>query len=302
MTAPITAADLAEAEEDRAKARKYFQWWFRASLVTTLALNGLHPWMDTVAPRIFATVVFCLPPVVAFAAGYGVERLWQCRNAPHAGAASGRGTSTAIWVAVAATAALLVLAGVLSYASLAEMAACGPRALDRCTAGNLSGGLARFWPLSIDTGLVVTSVALYALRPMSGADRRALRRPTQTAATTSPQLSQPAAAAAAVAAPVTPQPAAAPAAAAAVPSPAKPAAAAAPKPQPAPVVVTDAHRDRAAALIDGGVTKPLETVADVLARLDAGHKPDRIYRETSIHHATVKAWRDAAAQPHLTAV
>ena len=76
----ITAADLAEAEADRARARKYFHVWFGVSLVTTLSLNGLHPWMDTVAPRVFATVVFSLPPIVAFAAGYGVERLWQCRS------------------------------------------------------------------------------------------------------------------------------------------------------------------------------------------------------------------------------
>lgn len=139
-------------------------------------------------------------------------------------------------------------------------------------------------PLAVDVAVVVSTASLFTLTPRLRRTRTRVSAP----APASPQISSPAPAA------VRPAPAPAPTLTPA-PAPA-PAAAVQPAPAPAPVVVTDSHRTRAAALIDGGVTKPANVVAEVLARLDAGHSPNRISTATGIHHVTVKAWRDAAAE------
>jgi len=289
----MTPAELAELDADRTKARRVFVAWLLLATLLTLAGNAAAAMLDALPPQAVRLAVHLLPPAVALV-GFHALTAFARAGAIHRARKGVRATiRDAGPVYVAATAGVLLIAAlavVLSYAGLIEVA----------RAGGLGRPLDCIWPLTIDLGLATSTVCLTVLRPISAADLRAARRAAKaTTAGSSPQFSRTAPlavrSASAPAPPPAPAPLPAAAPAAAVSSPGKPAPAAASKPAPAPVVVTEAHRDHAAALIDGGVTKPVDVVADVLARLDAGHKPDRINRETGIHHVTVKAWRDAVA-------
>ncbi len=286
----MTPAELAELDADRTKARRVFVGWLVLSTLLTLAGNAAAATLDALPSLAVRLAVHLLPPAVAligFHALTVLARAGAIHRARKGARAAVRDAGPVYIGAVTGVLGILAIAAVTSYAGLTSVA----------RAGGLGPALSVVWPLHLDLGIAVCSAALLVLRPISAADKRASRQAAKAAAARFPPLSSPAPVAVAATVPFTPQPAAAPAVVAAAPSPAKPAPAAAPKPPPAPAVVTDAHRERAAALIDNGVTKPAEVVADVLARLDAGHRPNRINTETGIHHVTVKAWRDADAEP-----
>jgi hypothetical protein len=292
----MTPTELAEIDADRSRARRVFVGWLVLATALTLAGNAAAAVLPSLPPTAVRLAVHLLPPLIALVGLHALTALARAgaiHRARKGVTAALRDAGPVYGGAVAGVLGIAALAVTLSYAGLIAVA----------RAGGLSHGLAAVWPLTIDLGIAVSTMALLVLRPISAADQRAARRAAKaTAAAPSPQLNSPAPAAV----PSMPQPAPRPA----VPSTPQPAATAAPKPAAAPVVVTDAHRRHAAGLIDGGVTKPVEVVADVLARLDAGHSPNRINTDTGIHHVTVKAWRAALAeaddsepaQPHLTAV
>jgi len=298
----MTPTELAEIDADRSRARRVFVGWLVLATALTLAGNAAAAVLPSLPPTAVRLAVHLLPPLIALVGLHALTALARAgaiHRARKGVTAALRDAGPVYGGAVAGVLGIAALAVTLSYASLIAVA----------RAGGLSHGLAAVWPLTIDLGLAVSTMALLVLRPISAADQRAARRAAKaTAAAPSPQLNSPAPAAV----PSTPQPAPRPAVPSmpSMPSTPQPAATAAPKPAAAPVVVTDAHREHAAGLIDSGVTKPVEVVADVLARLDAGHSPNRINTDTGIHHVTVKAWRAALAeaddsepaQPHLTAV
>ncbi|MEZ0385234.1 DUF2637 domain-containing protein [Mycobacterium sp. pW045] len=269
----LTAIEL-EAETDRAKARRFFMGWLIAATVVSVSGNAAHAvleWLPVVGVKI---AVACLPPVVALVGIHGVAVLARSGHTPRA-----RASATGGWVyglSVAVTGLLALGAAVLSFAGLHGLA----------VAGGIDPHLAALWPITVDAGIAVSTVALVVLRPTSAADLRAAR---------------------AVAAPAAVQ-------ASASAECAAPTVAAAPTPRTAPAARTEAAHPRALqavptagagldtsavarALVDGGATtKSLEQVQRVLAAHAAGAAITRIATDTGVHHATVRKIINAAAE------
>lgn len=280
----LTAIEL-EAETDRAKARRFFMGWLIAATVVSVGGNAAHAvleWLPVVAVKI---AVACLPPVVALIGIHGVAVLARSGHTTRA-----RTSDTGGWVyglSVAVTGLLALGAAVLSFAGLHSLA----------VAGGIDPHLAALWPICIDAGIAVSTIALVVLRPASAADQRAAR-----------------AAAAAAPAPVS-----APAVGAA-PTPA-PAVRTAPVParrnagaergrrspvhvlHTPPVAADDADiAALAQSLVEAGATtKPVGQVRQVLAAHAAGSAITRIATDTGVHHATVRKIVDAASEHRLLA-
>ncbi|NDJ91712.1 DUF2637 domain-containing protein [Mycolicibacter kumamotonensis] len=271
----LTAIEL-EAETDRAKARRFFMGWLIAATVASVGGNAAHAvleWLPVVTVKI---AVACLPPVVALIGIHGVAVLARSGHTTRA-----RTSATGGWVyglSVAVTGLLALGAAVLSFAGLHSLA----------VAGGIDPHLAALWPICIDAGIAVSTIALVVLRPASAADQRAARAaaaPLAVHASAPAGCTEPVVAAA-------PAPRSAPAP--------RHRAAERPALRAVPATAADADPDTAAlaqALVGAGATsKPVEQVQQVLAAHAAGTAVTRIATNTGVHHATVRKIITAATQ------
>lgn len=282
MTKP-TAIELT-AETDRARARRFFLGWLIAATAVSIGGNAAHAVLELLPMIAVKIAVACLPPVVALVAVHGVAVLASCGQIRRAGVPASGG-----WVyglAVGVTGLLALGAAALSFTGLYSVA----------VAGGINPQLALIWPVCIDAGIAVSTVALVVLRPASAADLRAARAaatpgPAPEGARTSSATPTPAEPTAPARSPRT-------AGAPAVCTTSAPSRQGANSPAlqsvPAPNADTSAV---ARALVDGGATtKSLEQVEQVLEAHAAGAAITRIATDAGVHHATVRKIINAATK------
>jgi hypothetical protein len=276
----LTSVELA-AEQDRAKARGFFVWWLVASTIVSVGGNAAHALLDYIPIIAVKIAVAMVPPTVALAAIHGVAVLAPCGQVKRADS----DITAAGWVygfSVMVTGLLAGAAAALSFTGLYTVA----------IAGDLSSHLALMWPLCVDAGIAVSTVALVVLRPASAADLRAARAATAAA---HPSAERPARAAA-------PAPAGSGAPArsgrpAPAPSAPRSRTAHAPALWTVPAGAGDADVSAIArALVDAGATtKNVDQVEQVLTAHARGTAVTRIAADAGIHHKTARVIIDAAA-------
>ncbi|OBI29829.1 DUF2637 domain-containing protein [Mycolicibacter sinensis] len=286
----LTAIEL-EAETDRAKARRFFMGWLIAATVVSVGGNAARAvleWLPVVGVKI---VVACLPPVVALIGIHGVAVLARSGHTARA-----RASATGGWVyslSVAVTGLLALGAAVLSFAGLHSLA----------VAGGINAQLAPIWPICIDAGIAVSTVALVVLRPASAADLRAARAAAASGPPAGARANSAAPAPAERTAPV-PAPTHRPrtASAHAVHTGSAPHHRPADKASQHAVLSPPAGVDPGMAalartLVDtGATTKTVEQVQQVLAAHATGAAITRIAANTGMHHKTVRTIINAAAE------
>lgn len=169
--------DRAEHDAERATAHKFFWRWLVGATALTLAGNAAHALLEFIPPALIRLSVYLIPPLIALISIHAVTVLARVGRVHRArSSASWRDAGGTAILAVSVTATLALIAAILSYSGLYGVA----------LAGGLSPRLGWLFPLTIDAGIAVSSVALVVLRPLSGADERAARMAQRTA---SPQLS-----------------------------------------------------------------------------------------------------------------
>ena len=163
MTAPPLSADmhdrLAELDADRAHARRFFWTWLVCATGVTLAGNAGHMMITKDMPPLVRLSVALIPPLIALLAVHGVTVLARVGH----GERAGKSARTTFRVAVVVTVVLAIDAAVMSFAGLYGLA----------RDSGLPQSLAVLFPLAIDAGIVVATLAIYHLRPSSAADLRA---------------------------------------------------------------------------------------------------------------------------------
>ncbi|WP_074338303.1 DUF2637 domain-containing protein [Mycobacteroides abscessus] len=171
--------DRAEQDAERAQAHQFFWRWLVGATALTLAGNATHALLLYIPATAIRLWVYLIPPLIALVAVHAVTVLARVGRVHRARqSASWRDAGGTAILSVVVTAALALIAAILSYSGLLGVA----------LAGGLSPRLAWLFPLTIDAGIAVSSVALVVLRPLSGADERAARMAQRTA---QPQLSKP---------------------------------------------------------------------------------------------------------------
>lgn len=173
-------ADLAEQETDRASARRFFRWWLGGATVLTLIGNAADALIGASASAPVRIIVHLVPPLIALVAIHAVTVLARVGRVHRASALRLRDAGGTTVFAVLIAGALALSAAVLSYAGLRSVA----------ESAGMGGWLAVLWPLTIDAGIAVSSVALVVLRPASSADLRTAR--TALAETAQVRTAQPA--------------------------------------------------------------------------------------------------------------
>ncbi|MBE5502875.1 Protein of uncharacterised function (DUF2637) [Mycobacteroides abscessus subsp. massiliense] len=284
----MTSTELAEAESDRQHARRFFWWWLGTATALTLVGNTVHAVLLDIPPTAVKIGVNVIPPVIAFAAIHGIQSLARAGSVHRAkrGSFSLRESGGPYVFAVCVTALLALSAAILSYAGLYAVA----------IAGGLGPRLAVLWPLTIDAGIAVSTIALMVLRPASSADLRVARAAaravsTRSAGSADAQVNtsslgartQPARS---LKSDTAPRDEGADSARTSLSR-----ASQAPRPSAAQtdIAVSDAHRERAVELVSAGITqKSAEDVARVLALAESGASVTRIERETRVHRDLVK--------------
>lgn len=159
-TARVNTA-LEELEADRARARRFFWTWLVLATVLTLAGNAGHALLPAKAPTWVALTVALVPPVIALIAIHAVTVLARVGEG-HRAKGSARLTFAA---AVGVTVLLAAEAAALSYVGLRDVA----------LRAGWAGWAAMLFPIGIDAGIALATLALYHLRPASEADLRAAR-------------------------------------------------------------------------------------------------------------------------------
>ncbi|MBS9535083.1 DUF2637 domain-containing protein [Mycobacterium sp. M1] len=158
-------AHLEEIDADRAHARRFFWTWLVAATFLTLLGNAGHALLPADLPKQVRLAVALTPPLIALIAIHGVTVLARV-------GAGTRSSGTAKWTFRAAVAATLILAidaAVISFNGLNGLA----------LASGLSPRMALLFPLAIDAGIALATLAIYHLRPASAADIRAAREKAQ---------------------------------------------------------------------------------------------------------------------------
>lgn len=150
---------LAELESDRAQGRRFFWKWLIAATMITMLGNAGHALLPPEAPSWVRLVVALVPPLIAGVAVHGVMVLSRVGHGDRAGASAKR----TFRVAVAVTVLLALDAAIISFAGLYGVA----------ISAGFTPVLAALFPISIDFGIAVSTLALYHLRPSSAADLRA---------------------------------------------------------------------------------------------------------------------------------
>lgn len=161
-----TLTDRAEHDAERSRAHQFFWRWLIGATALTLAGNAAHALLDFIPATAIRLSVYLIPPVIALISIHAVTVLARVGRVHRAkSAASWRDAGGTAILAVTVTGLLALIAAILSYSGLYGVA----------LAGGLSPRLAWLFPLCIDAGIAVSSVALVVLRPLSGADERAAR-------------------------------------------------------------------------------------------------------------------------------
>ncbi|MBV0918019.1 Protein of uncharacterised function (DUF2637) [Mycobacteroides abscessus subsp. massiliense] len=172
-----TLTDRAEHDAERAQAHSFFWRWLIGATLLTLLGNAAHALLPLIPTTAIRLSVYLIPPVVALVSIHAVTVLARVGRVHRArSSASWRDAGGTAILAVAVTGVLALIAAVLSYSGLLGVA----------EAGGLSPRLGWLFPLTIDAGIAVSSVALVVLRPLSGADERVARLAQRAA---QPQLS-----------------------------------------------------------------------------------------------------------------
>ncbi|WP_457125844.1 DUF2637 domain-containing protein [Mycobacteroides abscessus] len=260
-----TLTDRAEHDMERACAHRFFWRWLVGATLLTLAGNAVHALLEFIPPTLIRLSVYLIPPLIALVSIHAVTVLARVGRVHRArSSASWRDAGGTAILAVSVTASLALIAAVLSYTGLLGVA----------LAGGLSPRLAWLFPLTIDAGIAVSSVALVVLRPLSGADERAARLAQRTA---QPQVSKPIAPTTAPrpTTPTTSNPA--PTAPSNAPQVASNAA------SPAPEVVALASR----IVASKAVRQPVSVVARILALSESESRKNVIADRAGVHHSVV---------------
>lgn len=285
-----TLTDRAESDAERAKAHKFFWRWLVGATALTLAGNAAHALLEFIPPTLIRLSVYLIPPLIALVSIHAVTVLARVGRVHRArSSASWRDAGGTAILAVTVTATLALIAAVLSYSGLYGVA----------LAGGLSPRLAWLFPLCIDAGIAVSSVALVVLRPLSGADERAVRLAQRTA---QPQLSK-------GSAPTTaPRQAPSTASTAAPPAPRStaPNAPVTPRPAPpsAPQVAPDAANPApelvtlAERIVESkAVRQPVSVVARILTLSEVEARKNVLADRAGVHHSVVsKVLAEAESQ------
>jgi hypothetical protein len=291
----MTPTELAEIDADRARARRVFVGWLVLATALTLAGNAAAAVLPSLPATAVRLAVHLLPPLIALVGLHALTALARAGAIHRARKGATAALRDAGPVYAAATAGVLgiaALAVTLSYAGLIAVA----------RAGGLSHGLAALWPLTIDLGIAVSTMAMLVLRPISAADQRAARRAASATASSATQRRV----AASDAAP-TREPQVRTTVSHVGESPTASLTDAADEADESATVMQQ-HLDRAAHLAQSGaVAKPVEEIAEVLALLDEAVSERRIGSITGWSTNTVAKLRKAdavaaAAHLRLTAV
>ncbi|MDQ8118520.1 DUF2637 domain-containing protein [Mycobacteroides abscessus] len=161
-----TITDRAEHDAERHQAYQFFWRWLVGATALTLAGNATHALLPYIPVLVVRLAVYLIPPVIALISIHAVAVLARVGRVHRArSSASWRDAGGTAILAVTVTATLALIAAILSYSGLLGVA----------LAGGLSPRLGWLFPLCIDAGIAVSSVALVVLRPLSGADERAAR-------------------------------------------------------------------------------------------------------------------------------
>lgn len=282
---PLT--DRAEHDIERSRAHQFFWRWLVGATMLTLAGNAAHALLPYIPVLVVRLTVYLIPPVIALIAVHAVTVLARVGRVHRAGSsASWRDAGGTAILAVTVTATLALIAAVLSYSGLYGVA----------LAGGLDPRLAWLFPMTIDAGIAVSSVALVVLRPLSGADERAARLAHRAATS---QLSKPSAPTPAPRATPSSAPTTAPPAprstSPASPATPRPAPSAAPQggasaPTPAPELVALAER----IVSNGSTRQPVRVVARILELSETESRKAVIADRVGVHHSVVSKVLEAA--------
>lgn len=282
-----TLTDRAEHDAERAQAHSFFWRWLIGATLLTLLGNAAHALLPLIPTTAIRLSVYLIPPVVALVSIHAVTVLARVGRVHRArSSTSWRDAGGTAILAVSVTATLALIAAILSYSGLLGVA----------LAGGLSPRLAWLFPLTIDAGIGVSSVALVVLRPLSGADERAARLAQRAA---QPQVSNHRATSTAP----RPTPATASSPAPAAPRSTTPAAPATPRPAPssapqgspdaavpAPEVMALAEK-----IVESrAVRQDVKTVARILELSEREPRKAVIERELGVHHSVVTKVLEAA--------
>ncbi|WP_078321240.1 DUF2637 domain-containing protein [Mycobacteroides chelonae] len=279
--------DRAELDVERATAHKFFWRWLVGATLLTLAGNATHALLGFIPTTAIRLSVYLIPPVIALISIHAVTVLARVGRVHRArSSASWRDAGGTAILSVVVTAALALIAAILSYSGLLGVA----------LAGGLSPRLAWLFPLTIDAGIAVSSVALVVLRPLSGADERAARLAQRAA---QPQLSK--VSAPATAPRQTTSSASSPAPAAPrIASPDAPTAPRSASPN-APQKVSDAAASApetvalAERIVESkAVRQPVGTVARILELSETESRKNIVAERLGVHHSVITRVLDEA--------
>ncbi|MFV8308798.1 DUF2637 domain-containing protein [Mycobacteroides chelonae] len=290
MSTILTSTDRAEFDAERSRAHQFFWRWLVGATALTLAGNAAHALLEFIPPTLIRLSVYLIPPLIALVSIHAVTVLARVGRVHRArSSASWRDAGGTAVLAVSVTGTLALIAAILSYSGLYGVA----------LAGGLSPRLAWLFPLCIDAGIAVSSVALVVLRPLSGADERAVRLAQRAA---SPQLSNrpatPSAPRQVTPSASSPAPTAPRSATQDAPVTPRPAPSNAPQgspsaPNPAPEVVALAEK-----IVESkAVRQPVQTVARILTLSESEGRKNVVAERVGVHHSVVsKVLSEAEAQ------
>lgn len=290
-----TLTDRAEHDAERQQAHRFFWRWLIGATVLTLLGNATHALLPYIPTTLVRLSVYLIPPLVALVAVHAVTVLARVGRVHRArSSASWRDAGGTAILAVTVTALLALVAAILSYSGLLGVA----------LAGGLSPRLAWLFPLCIDAGIAVSSVALVVLRPLSGADERAARLAHRAA---QPQLSKPPTSSSAPRSTTSSAPVAAP------PAPRSTSPDATNAPRPAPSTASQGSPDAAVPapellhlaeriVSNGSTRQDVRVVARILAMSETEGRKNVIADKLGVHHSTVSKVLEAAKHERRAAL
>ncbi|SII09435.1 Protein of uncharacterised function (DUF2637) [Mycobacteroides abscessus subsp. abscessus] len=283
MSTILTSTDRAESDAERSRAHQFFWRWLVGATALTLAGNAAHALLEFIPPALIRLSVYLIPPLIALVSIHAVTVLARVGKMHRAkSSASWRDAGGTAILSVTVTALLALIAAILSYSGLLGVA----------LAGGLGSHLAWLFPLCIDAGIAVSSVALVVLRPLSGADERAARLAHRAA---QPQVSKGSAPTPAPRSTPSNAPSTAPPAprSTSTDAPSAPRSAspnAAQKGSDAPELVALAER----IVGSKAVRQPVDTVARILAMSESESRKNVISDKLGVHHSVITKTLEAA--------
>lgn len=275
--------DRAEQDAERARAHQFFWRWLVGATLLTLAGNAAHALLGFIPVLVVRLAVYLIPPLIALISIHAVTVLARVGRVHRArSSASWRDAGGTAILAVSVTGALALIAAVLSYSGLFGVA----------LAGGLSPRLAWLFPLTIDAGIAVSSVALVVLRPVSGADERAARLAQRAA---QPQLSKvpaprPITPTATSPAPTAPRPVSPDAPVTPRPASSSAAQKVSDAPPPAPETMALAEK----IVGSKAVRQPVHVVARILELAEGEARKNVIADRVGVHHSVITKTLEAA--------